>query len=308
MPSPRSRAFTLVELLVVIAIIGVLVSLLLPAVQSARGSARRAACGNNLRQVGLAMANHEQSKRLYPPSTTHDLATNWTPFVQHSWASFLLPYLEEATLSDQIDFQAELSSPGNLELAQTVIAVYRCPAYSGPDHSESITHDSPDGTQARAAIGNYVAFAASDVPNLWEEDEEPEGAIYPLSKTRSKDITDGLTNTVFLVESREQETRAWMDGIFGANTVFPFDDEGYTRIYLPSLNYQPYYNSNGYYHSEFGPSSEHPGGANHLLGDGSVHFLADEIETGVYLVLCTRAGGDHEDEDLRTLIRRTRNL
>ena len=104
------RGFTLVELLVVIAIIGVLVSLLLPAVQASRESARRISCANNLKQMGLAIENYQMAKESYPPSSNLNLSFHWSSLEQHSWASMILPYLEQANLFDTID-SAFVESP-----------------------------------------------------------------------------------------------------------------------------------------------------------------------------------------------------
>lgn len=286
----------------VIAIIGVLVALLLPAVQGARGSARRAGCTNNLRQIGIALANHEQAKGLYPPSTTHDLATDWRTGDQHSWAGMILPYLGLPDLADAIDFESSLRTPGNRKIGEMVVSSYRCPDYSGPDHSERLAYkESADDPDTHPAIGNYVAFSASRPINMWEPRLDLEGVIYPQSKTRPKDVTDGLSNTVFIVESRERVMRPWIDGMYAGYTALPYQG------YVASLNHTPYYDDGGeHYLTEYGPSSEHPGGANHLLGDGSAHFLEDGISAAVYIVLCTRDKGDHDGEDLRTVLRRSR--
>ncbi|MEM9659834.1 MAG: DUF1559 domain-containing protein, partial [Planctomycetota bacterium] len=284
---------TLVELLVVIAIIGVLVGLLLPAIQGARSSARRTSCANNIRQIGLAIQNYQSAATYFPPSSSHDVTIHWNVLRQHSWASFILPYLEQSQLSDAIDYEEPLSDPVNRDAAATVVAIYRCPAYLGPDHSEW-------GRYARApgdyAIGNYVALGATDVGHIWGSEFKPDGAIFPKSETKPADVTDGLSRTLFITESREEQLRVWMDGITGAVTALRYD-RGNPPSYAgegSSLNFAPYY-EDSQYHSEYGPSSMHPGGAYHLLGDGSARFLRDEIEAAIYVALCTRAGGEPVD-------------
>ena len=284
----RIRAFTLVELLVVIAIIGVLVSLLLPAVQASRESARQASCANNLKQMGLAIENYQNSKQLYPPSTNLDLTNNWSYLEQHSWASLILPYQEQGNLFDTINFERPLRHRDNLPIATTIISIYRCPTYTGPEFSEARPYLHANGD---FAIGNYVAFSASDIPHIWEYNLEPEGVIYPVSEIRPADVTDGLSHTVLIAESREEELRVWMDGLTAANTALP-EGENLNPRRAPrriALNYSPYYPDNGYY-SEYGPSSMHPGGAYHLVADGSVRFLTDDIAPSNYVAFCTRAG------------------
>ncbi len=279
------RGLTLVELLVVIAIIGVLVSLLLPAVQASRESARRASCANNLKQMGLAIENYQTAKESYPPSTSLDLSYHWSPLEQHSWASMILPYLEQANLFGTIDFEQNLRHSSNLPAAATLVPSYRCPAYTGPEFSPFRSYTLND---EKYAIGNYVAFSATDIPHLWESRLEPEGVIFPVSTTRPTDITDGLSHTVFLVESREENQRVWMDGLTAGFTALPLVRYAGEKI---SLNFTPYYPSRSYY-SEYGPSSMHPGGAYHLLGDGSVRFITNDISKANYVAFCTRAGGE----------------
>jgi prepilin-type N-terminal cleavage/methylation domain-containing protein len=284
--SARKRAaFTLVELLVVIAIIGLLVALLLPAVQAAREAARRASCANNLKQIGLAIAQYQLTKTVYPPSNTddvfglsHDLSQR-----NHSWASVIMPYLEELALKDKINFKISSMHPANQPAAGTVVSIYRCPSYVGP----ALTEDSnyPPG---KYAIGNYVSIGASDVDHVYAVSVKPEGVIFPISKIRPKDVTDGLSNTMFIAESREERLRVWIDGRTGAFTALAFGNGFPTFTQPVSLNYTPYYN--GAEKCAYGPSSMHPGGAQHLFGDGSVHFLLNSISKGTYVGLVTRAG------------------
>ena len=125
----KRRAFTLVELLVVIAIIGILVALLLPAVQSAREAARQTSCKNNLRQVGLAMLNYESSQRRLPPGYKFVPSTtgNANGF---SWASWLLPYLEEGNLHDQLDFDLPVYDASHEYARTQSISLLLCPSDS----------------------------------------------------------------------------------------------------------------------------------------------------------------------------------
>jgi prepilin-type N-terminal cleavage/methylation domain-containing protein len=290
--TPRRNAFTLVELLVVIAIIGVLVALLLPALQSSREAARRAACTNNMKQIGLAIEGYQVSNGVYPPSGTDKLAL-WddvATVLNHSWASVIMPFVEEGSISDQINFKVGSMEPANALAASLVVPIYRCPSYAGLSHTDDPHY--PAGR--RYAIGNYVAMGATDVDHIWLVDLEPEGVIYPAAKIGPKKIPDGLSKTMFIAESREEKMRVWIDGRVAANTslaaTYTPDDP------VTAINYTPYYDD-GDIVSTYGPSSSHPtGGAHHLFGDGSVHFLRDEIDPEVYMARCTRAGAEVFDE------------
>jgi prepilin-type N-terminal cleavage/methylation domain-containing protein len=283
-------AFTLVELLVVIAIIGMLVALLLPAVQQAREAARRSSCINNMKQIGLALAQYELSKKVYPPSGTDEIL-NWDDGrseLNHSWASLIMPYVEESALQDKINFKISALETVNQPAAGLAVPIYRCPSYSGPSFAEGNLY--PSG---KYAIGNYVSIGASDVDHLYAVSLKPEGVMYPQSKTKPKEVKDGLSKTVFIAESREEKMRVWIDGRTGAYTALAFGN-GFAPLAQPvALNYTPYYVAD--VNCVYGPSSTHPGGANHLYGDGSVHLLLDTINKATYLGICTRAGGETID-------------
>lgn len=284
----RGYGFTLVELLVVIAIIGMLVALLLPAVQQAREAARRSSCINNMKQIGLAIANYELSKGVYPSSNTDDLFV-WDDggaLPNHSWASLILPYFEEAGLNDLIDYSVSAMAPQNRAAAGRVLPIYRCPSYIGPALTED-AHYPP----AVYAIGNYVSVGASDVDHIYAISLKPEGVIFPKSHIRAKEVTDGISKTMFIAESREERMRVWIDGRTAANTALAYDIDNGVLGSVISLNYTPYY-SDGDVACDYGPSSMHAGGAYHLFGDGSVHFLLNSINAATYIGLCTRAGGE----------------
>jgi hypothetical protein len=281
-----------VELLVVIAIIGILVGLLLPAIQASREAARRGACANNLKQIGLAIAGFQLSKTIYPASNTDELVI-WDAgggYRNHSWMSVILPYVEATALKDAINFTVSAMDAANRSVAGSVIPIYRCPSYLGPDLTTD-THYPPGAY----AIGNYVSIGASDVDHIWRVDLKPEGVIFPLSAIKPAEVTDGLSKTMFVAESREERMRVWIDGRTAANTALR--DDSYSALPSTSgisLNYTPYY-SDGDIKCDYGPSSTHPGGAWHLYGDGSVHFLPDTISAANYVALCTRAAGDIVD-------------
>jgi prepilin-type N-terminal cleavage/methylation domain-containing protein len=285
--SAQRLAFTLVELLVVIAIIGMLVALLLPAVQQAREAGRRASCANNLKQIGLAIAQYQLTKGVYPASNTNDV-WGWDDGrseLNHSWASLIMPYVEESALKDKINFSISAMETANQSAASTIVSIYRCPSYTGPSVTEDVHY--PPGNYA---IGNYVSIGASDVDHVYAVSLKPEGVIFPVSKIKPKDVTDGLSKTMFIAESREERMRVWIDGRTGAYTALAYGPGTINPFSAPvSLNYTPYYND-GDVKCLYGPSSMHPGGAHHLFGDGSVHYLLDSISKATYVGLCTRAG------------------
>ena len=293
--------FTLVELLVVIAIIGVLVGLLLPAVQAARAAARRTSCTNNLKQIGLAIANYQLTHKFFPPSSSDGLE-NALSFdidaddeTRHSWGSLILPFLESTALADRIN-RAEHALVGtNQKVSATIVPDYRCPEYTGPEFSKAIRYRNFD---YECAIGNYVALGGSTVGNLWGVDLEPDGVIIPGGKIAPAEVTDGLSHTVFIVETREEILAAWADGLIAAASALVYDPlrhPQYARDQV-SLNFAPYFD---YFtdSAQYGPSSMHPGGTFHLFGDGAVRFVTDDVTKSVYVALATRAGEEADRND-----------
>jgi prepilin-type N-terminal cleavage/methylation domain-containing protein len=289
----RRPAFTLVELLVTIAIIALLVALLLPAVQAARESARRTHCGDNLKQIGLALANYEGTHKVFPPSTTAKLDFGvWSPepaqYHHHSWMSMILPFIEQGSLYRLIDFEASSLDAANFDAASHVLKFYRCPSFSGHDYSQSPLYTA---LSDRYAIRNYAAMGATTVGKIYTR---PDGFIYPFSSTRMSDLKDGPSNTIFVVETREPDAFVWIDGSTAALTSHAYDDgdaEDYANP-LSGLNYTPFFTAFGGQGIDclYGPSSTHPQGVMHLMGDGSVHFISDSIDRALYDALVTRDG------------------
>jgi prepilin-type N-terminal cleavage/methylation domain-containing protein/prepilin-type processing-associated H-X9-DG protein len=200
---PRAnRGFTLVELLVVIAIIGVLIGLLLPAVQSARGAARRMSCGNNLRQFGLALLNYESSQGHFPPTDARTGTTaGWSLHAR------LLPYAEESTLADQIDFDVTpftgswsgmSPAAGFVDLFATPISMLLCASDPAPSVQQSSGH-SYGGNNYMVSFGSATADGNGKM--YWVFSNPTDGIVYENSQVRIRNITDGLSKTVFASEA-----------------------------------------------------------------------------------------------------------
>lgn len=208
----RTRTgFTLVELLVVIAIIGVLVALLLPAIQAARESARRSQCSSNMRQVGIAMLSFHDARGHFPSAyetkpggamgernaESGDAGPGWTCLFQ------ILPYLEGSTARDQFDLKLPAWHPNNAAASKQVIGTYLCPSVS----TQTVTYEvrDHDGNRlAELARSTYVANAGQIA--VWEEPEHENlskianGPLFRDSRLKIKDITDGTSHTVFMGE------------------------------------------------------------------------------------------------------------
>jgi prepilin-type N-terminal cleavage/methylation domain-containing protein len=293
----RTRGFTLVELLVVIAIITVLIGVLFPAVQGAREAARRTQCRNNLKQIGLALYDYENVNRVLPPSCNGDMAygvwyANPTQYHLQSWASMLLPFLEQTKLFGQIDFNLCAFARQNLNAASQILSVYRCPTYSGPAFSPSPLYVA---FSDHLALRNYVAMGATTIGKLWHK---PDGVFYASSSTRLTDIKDGVSMTIFVSETRESNMAVWIDGTTASLAGHPYNEDTPPDYAFPqtSLNYSPFFISvigaGNRVDCQYGPSSMHPGGIQHLFGDGSVHFLSPEIYAPVYDALITTNGSE----------------
>ena len=309
---PTRRGFTLIELLVVIAIIAILVALLLPAVQQAREAARRTSCKNNLKQIGLALHNYESTHRVFPPSSTSGFNTGvwhyaaaWetttTPQNHlHSFASLILPFVEAAAVYDNIDYNCSALHANNRAMASQIFDFYRCPSFAGRDFSGDTEYVDRVGFD-RYAIRNYAAMGAVGVLGLSGQ-LPAEGVMFPGSKTTFRDITDGTSNTIVIAETRDQDAPVWIDGssaafcarwfnAANAPTSSPPSPLAYTGN-TSSINYTPYFpNLMGGINQVYGPSSFHQGGAQHLMADGSVHFLSENINVVTYDRLVARADG-----------------
>ena len=223
-PKRRPTGFTLVELLVVIAIIGVLVALLLPAVQAARESARRTTCLNNMKNVALAMLNYEQTAKRFPAALVFDFrdpkispggGPMKNPRHRTTWLIEILPFLEQQALHDSIDFTVPISDALNREVRGTTIQSLLCPSDPGVTAGPFRIEGGPDNS----ARGNYAAnssllhlgpgnfsvdpYQRGTAPLYWWENLPwSRGVMGCNLSLKLKEITDGTTNTVLLAEVR----------------------------------------------------------------------------------------------------------
>ena len=285
------RGFTLVELLVVIAIIGVLVALLLPAVQAAREAANRNSCQNNLKQIGIALHNYHDTYKCLPAGYIY---TSGSGQPEWGWAVAILPFMEEQGLYDALGHQTRRlntlykASPNATDqaLLQTVIETYRCPSDA---RQELANNENFGGTNHfRVAKSNYVANCGwSATPGYPTQTGDPGGMFYGNSWLGFADCFDGLSNTQFIGEREYRNKAAVWAGVgnnnsYGANGTLRTLFRGTFQINFFYVGMTPPDNVGK------GQSSEHPGGTNILLGDGSVRYLsetaspADVIQPLVY--------------------------
>jgi len=199
----RRSAFTLVELLVVIAIIGVLVALLLPAIQAAREAARRTECTNHLKQIGLAVQLYHDTKKQFP------LGRNLPNALGVSWAFYILPYLEENAVFDSYVKTARVDSAANIRAMRTPVATYACPSRRTAAADRNFDNDdNPPLVLSAAALGDYAANAGNDMDtgmvsgNIVAKnvDLSVAGPIFSGSRINGRHVTDGLSNTLSVGE------------------------------------------------------------------------------------------------------------
>jgi prepilin-type N-terminal cleavage/methylation domain-containing protein len=294
----RRQAFTLVELLVVIAIIGVLVALLLPAIQAAREAARRSSCSNKARQMALAMQNYASAKNdQLPPGILGQ--------GKYGLFTFLLPYMEQQQVFSQIDLKG---NPEASPARTTVIDTYLCPNYDGVPQFQDASRN--------GAITTYQGVGGSFTdstkpPSQQENLPSPGYGILPLNgpftwganPRRLKDFTDGTSNTFVMGEFVHTDRlpgayhdlpgniRPW---IIGSPVVATADDRPCysmkVAFYTPNTKIDRLADSVFFNHLPFG--SFHTGGTNFSLGDASVRFVSDDVDLNAFKAACTINGDE----------------
>ncbi len=296
----RRSGFTLVELLVVIAIIGVMMGLLLPAVQKTREAANRFKCKNNLRQIGLALhAYHDRAGSLPPGYRSRvardgsDLGPGW------GWAAFILPELEQDNLYRSIRFDLDIVDPANEPARLTMLAVFRCPSDELVDPFPVVNAAGQPITTV--AHGNYVGMFGT--PEITCNPGKGNGVFYRNSRVRLTDITDGTSNTLMIGERSSNLALATWTGAVTGGVVPPvrpslLGPEGAPVLVLghTGLASEGHTPNNPINHvDDFW--SRHTSGVNLLFADGSVRNLNDAINPLVWQAMGTRDGGEACTED-----------
>jgi prepilin-type N-terminal cleavage/methylation domain-containing protein/prepilin-type processing-associated H-X9-DG protein len=312
--SAAPRAFTLIELLVVITIIGILMALLLPAVQAAREAARRMQCSNNLKQIGLALHNYHTSLGCFPPgylsaysspgyetsedAYTGDTGPGW------SWAAMVLPYIEQNNLP--INFSKPIGDPANAIARVSSLPVFLCPS-DGGDKTFDV---STGGSSVTVAHSDYVGmFGSPEIspdPGFLSPDPErgpkSRGMFCRNVAVKFADVKDGTSNTIFVGERSSNLAYAtWTGSVMGGGVPpkspnpYNYGAEGAPVLVLGHTgtiyDSPPHTPNNSVNHvDDFW--SEHPQGANFLFVDGSVQQINDTIDPAVWRALGTKAGGE----------------
>jgi prepilin-type N-terminal cleavage/methylation domain-containing protein/prepilin-type processing-associated H-X9-DG protein len=320
----RRRGFTLIELLVVIAIIGVLIALLLPAVQSAREAARRAQCTNNLKQIALAMHNYHDTNGCFPPQAQNALDYNGTWF---GWTQSILPGLEQNPVYNACNFDLNIYSPANNPTVYLrILSVYLCP--TDPEtqgilndrwwatitnlglvtNGAPLTYITNWGDMKTGSIFDYLSGEGTNF--TWGCGKTFRGMFGECSNAavvKISEVRDGTSNTLLVGEN----SPSLNGGLHWANpdanagtTVVPlnwftsFKDnqrepngdlcEPNGAILVTATHQHCYRN----YTYNFAFKSYHPGGANFAMADGSVRFLKQSIAPRTYNALGSRAGNE----------------
>jgi prepilin-type N-terminal cleavage/methylation domain-containing protein/prepilin-type processing-associated H-X9-DG protein len=285
--------FTLLELLVVVAIIGLLIALLLPPVQKVREAANRVTCANNLKQLGLALHNYENTNGSFPPSNTG------SPQKRHAWVAFILPYIEQQPLFNQYKSSANWNARPNRPAVSTPLKVFQCPSTPVPDRVD-------DHLRSKPACGDYnvTPGVSRDLVTLGLVPPTPDlrGVMVKNQATRVTDVTDGTANTIVAAEDAGRPDLwnagrlvpgGYANGGGWADTRGPFFLNGASADGSVSPGPCPINctNDNEIY-------SFHPAGANVLFTDGHVLFLTANTNISIVAALITRAGAEVIPNDL----------
>ena len=332
----RKLGFTLVELLVVIAIIGVLVALLLPAVQSAREASRRSKCSNNSKQLGLALHNYHDVFQVFPINYSQSVQGPNGPggnsgdnqSRQCSWMAMILPYIEQPSLYNSIDWNLGMKDAGgrptsNVAIAQTLIPVFRCPsdASGAPVAGRYGTREWlgrwPDDTFGQFAGTNYKGCVGSDwnwgvfanpmggTPNgldggngIFVRDENVRNAN-PKDMRRMSQVTDGLSNTMAIGEAlQDLFSNTFWYGMNASLATSAIPLNYYVRVYRTTNSRTAYFGSQTLFapfwdwNNNYSYASHHSGGGTFTFGDGSVRFIGENINLQTYRALGTMDVGE----------------
>jgi prepilin-type N-terminal cleavage/methylation domain-containing protein/prepilin-type processing-associated H-X9-DG protein len=304
----RRRAFTLIELLVVIAIIGILIALLLPAVQKVREAAGRLSCSNNLKQIGLALHNYHDVNGTFPPGGVTDGPCCSTPSGA-AWTIYILPFLELDALYRQYRFDKFNEDVENAPVRITFVKVYVCPSdrdtnilgkpESGPGSDLDYMPGSYRGVSGRSTGLDWFddPDSSRNLPSEWRGVLHKASTRYGIHPENMAAITDGSSNTLMV---GEYTTLTHLSRrTFWAYTYTSYNQSSVTRqTRIFQTDYDHCVNQGGAGDEnpcKRGWGSFHPNGANFVLCDGSVHFLQQNIDIVLFGSLATIAGAEVVD-------------
>lgn len=304
----RRAAFTLVELLVVIAIIGILIALLLPAIQAAREAARRNSCVNNIKQIHLGMTNFEESFKAYPPGRYGCDGTGTGPCATATKSAasafvLILPFVEEKTLFESFDkpqllYSGSWKTARNLEGVKTLVSLYRCPSDLGVSEEFRTRSAGNDDDGFQTAIGNYAGNMGSQGPskNTLADGMKynNDGMFEYVRGTKRRRIADGTSKTFLVGEVAKPQSgdssNKWTYGQRYLDTLRVTDNPLNTEPGT-GIAFKQYDGKGGFSQKENGAfGSNHAGGANFAFVDGHVTFVPDDVSLQVYRAMSTRAG------------------
>lgn len=257
-----AAGFSLIELLVVIAILGILAGMLLPAIQSARESARRLMCSNNLHQIGLAMHGFHDINGHFPQGGVEVRSLRlpngklrYPNGRQLAWSAYILPYMEEQVLYESVNFKKAFDAPENARAASEIVSAYICP---------SVPRDSClRGGRGACDYGGIYG------PRILSPNNPPKGVMLYEKSIAIREIADGTAHTLMISEDYYGNDMQWINALNVYDVCAAINTAKENDIH-----------------------SYHPRGANGLLADGSARFLSEDIDLKTLSAICTRAGGE----------------